>query len=95
MKQITLISSCVCLIYFSCLIFISYNNITPDIIFGALVELCTIPLIVLFIILLVYSLIKLPFEDRPLKSMYFISTLNFLITIVLVIAATMFLKEGK
>jgi len=93
MKQITLILSCVCLLFFSCLVLMSYNFITPNIVFGAFAELCTIPLIILFIILLGYSLIKLYFEDKPLKSMYFISTLIFLATMVLVVAVTILTRN--
>jgi len=90
MKKITLALICVCLIYFSCLIFISYKHIAPGVFFGALLKACAMPFIILLLILLIFSLIKMYLEKWSIKLEYFLSALISSATIALLIAATIF-----
>jgi drug/metabolite transporter (DMT)-like permease len=87
-KKIIPTLSCICLIYFSLLIFISYKQIFPNNFFRALLELFTIPFLILLIVLLGISFKKLHSEKWSIKSKYFFSILILLATLALLIVAT-------
>jgi len=82
--------SSTCLIYFSCMIFISYKQIYPNIFFGALLNFITIPFLILVPVLLVISLRKWYLEKWRIKATYCISTLILLTTIILISLASVF-----
>lgn len=89
--KLILLSSIVCLIYFSLLIILSIYDIKLVAV-GALVELLTIPFIIILLLLTGYSINKSIKNKFNVKSKYFISTIVFLVTIILLIASTIYGK---
>jgi hypothetical protein len=85
--KLILLGSIFCLLYFTALTILSNYNLNI-IVLGALIELFTIPLILLLLFLTVFSLHK-NFKNRfKIKSSYIISTIISLITIIILVIST-------
>jgi hypothetical protein len=89
-RNIVLIFSWLSLIYFTSLFYISYNRIILGNIFEAIGELFSIPFTILIIVLFVISLKRWYSEKWSIKSASFFSIIVLIVTITLIIAATIF-----
>lgn len=87
-KRIILILSISCLVYFSIIIYMSSKNIAPNPFLRGLLELITLPYILLTIAILVISIIEWGKEKWLIQSGYLFSFIISLITISLMIVAT-------
>jgi len=89
-KNAILVISCACLMFFSFLVYISYNQIIiKNIFFGIFVEFFTIPFIILLLVLLWISIREFHSRKWSIKSTYFFSMIILLITVSLIVIATL------
>lgn len=89
-KNVYIILSFLCLLYFSGLVYISYNHIILNNFLEAIFELFTIPFILLTITLFVVSLRNWHIEKWSFGSQYFKTLLILIATILLMIIATIY-----
>lgn len=85
---IIIVFSLIILLYFVCLVSISYLQINLTNIGDAFVELFTIPLIIFSVILYCYNFFKIHKEGYLLKSYYFISMIILTLAVILLILAS-------
>ena len=89
-RSLNLILSSIILIYFTILIYLSYNKIELNNTFDALAELVTVPLISLTIILLAFNLKNWFQEKFSIKSDSILSLLILLTAIIFMSLATFY-----
>ncbi|SHL09827.1 hypothetical protein SAMN05443669_100258 [Flavobacterium xanthum] len=89
-RNINLILSSSCFIYFACLIYISFKHIVLNNFFSGIFELITIPLIILTIVMLAFNIQGWYLENFLKKSSSFLSIVILLTTIILMTLATIF-----
>ena len=86
--KIKLILSGVCFLYFTTLIYSSYNKLVFDNFFGAILELITIPIISLTLIIYFIAIKDWLKEKFETKSANFLTVIILTITIVMLVFAT-------
>ena len=89
-RSLTLILSSIILIYFTILIYLSYNKIELNNTFDAIAELMTVPLISLTTFLLIFNLNNWYQEKFSLKSTSILPFLILLAAIILMVLATLY-----
>ena len=89
-RSFNLILSTACLIYFVCLIYLSYKQIDLNNTFDAIAELITVPLISLTTFLLIFNLNNWYQEKFSLKSTSILPFLILLAAIILMVLATLY-----
>ena len=89
-KYIYVIFSFISLSFFIMLVYLSHNNIAPSVVGRAILELVTIPFIVLTVVMLFINMKKWFSEKMKLRSASFLSSLILIITIVLMTVATIY-----
>jgi positive regulator of sigma E activity len=87
-KNSYIILSSLCLIYFTILIYLSFNTIVVSDLLVGILELITIPFIILVFFMSFLSVKKWYLENFDLKSTNFYSILILAITLLLVIIST-------
>lgn len=89
-RSSNLILSTACLIYFVCLIYLSYKQIDLNNTFDAIAELITVPLITLTLFLLAFNIKNWYQEKFSIKSNSILSLLILLTAIIVMTLATIF-----
>ena len=87
-KNSYIILSSLCLIYFTILIYLSFNTIVVSDLLVGILELITIPFVILVFFMSFLSVKKWYLENFDLKSTNFYSILILAITLLLVIIST-------
>ena len=87
-KNSYIILSSLCLIYFTILIYLSFNSIVVNDLLVGILELMTIPFVILVFFMSFLSVKKWYLENFDLKSTNFYSILILAITLLLVIIST-------
>jgi positive regulator of sigma E activity len=87
-KNSYIILSSLCLIYFTILIYLSFNTIVVSDLLVGILELITIPFVILVFFMSFLSVKKWYLENFDLKSTNFYSILILSITLLLVIIST-------
>ncbi len=87
-KNSYIIFSSLCLIYFTILIYLSFNTIVVSDLLVGILELITIPFVILVFFMSFLSVKKWYLENFDLKSTNFYSILILAITLLLVIIST-------
>jgi hypothetical protein len=87
-KNSYIILSSLCLIYFTILIYLSFNTIVVSDLLVGILELITIPIVILVFFMCFLSVKKWYLENFDLKSTNFYSILILAITLLLVIIST-------
>ncbi len=87
-KNSYIILSSLCLIYFTILIYLSFNSIVVNDLLVGILELMTIPFVILVFFMSFLSVKKWYLENFDLKSTNFYSILILVITLLLVIIST-------
>jgi hypothetical protein len=87
-KNSYIILSSLCLIYFTILIYLSFNTIFVSDLLVGILELITIPFVILVFFMSFLSVKKWYLENFDLKSTNFYSILILAITLLLVIIST-------
>jgi asparagine N-glycosylation enzyme membrane subunit Stt3 len=87
-KNSYIILSSLCLIYFTILIYLSFNTIVVSDLLVGILELITIPFVILVFFMSFLSVKKWYLENFDLKSTNFYSILILVITLLLVIIST-------
>ena len=87
-KNSYIILSSLCLIYFTILIYLSFNNIVVSDLLVGILELITIPFIILVLLMCFLSVKKWYLENFDLKSTNFYSIIILAITLLLLIIST-------
>jgi len=87
-KNSYIILSSLCLIYFTILIYLSFNSIVVNDLLVGILELMTIPFVILVFFMSFLSVKKWYLENFDLKSTNFYSILVLAITLLLVIIST-------
>ncbi|MEY2670361.1 MAG: hypothetical protein RLZZ577_677 [Bacteroidota bacterium] len=87
-KNSYIILSSLCLIYFTILIYLSFNTIVVSDLLVGILELITIPFVILVFFMNFLSVKKWYLENFDLKSTNFYSILILAITLLLVIIST-------
>jgi hypothetical protein len=87
-KYSYIILSSLCLIYFTILIYLSFNTIVVSDLLVGILELITIPFVILVFFMSFLSVKKWYLENFDLKSTNFYSILILVITLLLVIIST-------
>lgn len=87
-KNSYIILSSLCLIYFTILIYLSFNTIVVSDLLVGILELMTIPFVILVFFMSFLSVKKWYLENFDLKSTNFYSILILAITLLLVIIST-------
>ena len=87
-KNSYIILSSLCLIYFTILIYLSFNSIVVNDLLVGILELMTIPFVILVFFMSFLSFKKWYLENFDLKSNNFYSILVIAITLLLVIIST-------
>jgi asparagine N-glycosylation enzyme membrane subunit Stt3 len=85
-KNSYIILSSLCLIYFTILIYLSFNTIVVSDLLVGILELITIPFVILVFFMSFLSVKKWYLENFDLKSTNFYSILILVITLLLVIS---------
>ncbi len=88
--NIKLILSAVCLLYFTTLIYSSYNKLVFDNFFEAIFELITIPIIILTLIIYIIAIKDWFNKKFEIRSANFLTIIILTITIVMLVFATIF-----
>lgn len=89
-KNLVLLLSFISFIYFSALIFISFNNILLNDVLEALFETITIPLMILVVALVIISVQAWHKDKWAVNSNSFLSVLILTVTVALMLLATIF-----
>jgi asparagine N-glycosylation enzyme membrane subunit Stt3 len=87
-KNSYIILSSLCLIYFTILIYLSFNTIVVSDLLVGILELITIPFVILVFFMSFLSVKKWYLENFDLKSTNFYSILILVITLLFVIIST-------
>jgi hypothetical protein len=88
--NIKLILSAICLLYFTTLIYSSYNKLVFDNFFGAIFELITIPIIILTLIIYIIAIKDWFNKKFEIKSANFLTIIILTITIVMLVFASIY-----
>lgn len=88
-SKLILLGSLICLIYFTALLLLSHYKINIAIL-GVLIELLTIPFLLLLILLLFISIKNIIKNKFSLKSNYSLSTLVLALIIIMLTLATIY-----
>lgn len=89
-RSSNLILSTACLIYFVCLIYLSYKQIDLNNTFDAIAELITVPLITLTLFLLAFNIKNWYQEKFSIKSPAVIPIVILITALILMVVATIF-----
>lgn len=89
-KNILVLASVFSLLYFTVVIYSSYNNIVFSNLLGAIFELITIPLLLVTLTLFVFSVKDWYAERFRIKSYNAFSSILLTITLVLVVFSTIY-----
>ncbi len=87
-KNSYIILSSLCLIYFTILIYLSFNTIVVSDLLVGILELITIPFIILVLLICFLSVKKWYLDNFDLKSTNFYSIIILAITLLLLIIST-------
>lgn len=87
-KNSYIILSSLCLIYFTILIYLSFNTIVVSDLLVGILELITIPFIILVSLMCFLSVKKWYLENFDLKSTNFYSIIILAITLLLIVIST-------